>query len=159
MIDHDDLLSRARVKVVDDIPSRKAALQELAVLLSAETDETARDIYFRLQEREKEGSTALGEIPVAIPHCRSEKCETPSIAVLKSRNSQSVSFEDDDVRILVAMRFPDGDPDAALKILQLVVTVVESEGCLENLLGADSSESLFEIFEKEMVKQLQNQAR
>ena len=156
MIDHDDLLSQARVKVIDELPSRKAALQELAVLLSTETDEPSRDIYFRLEEREKEGSTALGEVPVAIPHCRSEKCLSPSIAVLKSKDSQAVSFEDDEVQMLVGMRFPNGDPDAALKILQLVVTIVENQDCLENLLKADSSELLYELLKQELVSSSQS---
>ena len=56
--------------------TRKQALTTLAAALAARTGLDARDIFDAVMERERLGSTGVGE-GVAIPHARIEKLPHP----------------------------------------------------------------------------------
>lgn len=65
-----DLLQAARISVVNPAASKKRVLEEAAHLLAAGADEpTAEQIFERLLERERLGSTGLAG-GVALPHAR-----------------------------------------------------------------------------------------
>lgn len=149
MIDFKAFLSLDRVAVVDELPSRKTALHQLAELLATGNSQTTyRDIFFKLEERERQGSTVLDDSSVAIPHCRIEGCPIPIGSLLKTRASHPVDFGGDEVRLMIGMCFPQDATDEALEVLRLVVRLIEDEERLKQLLAADSSDVLFDIFSR-----------
>ncbi len=147
MIDIDTLLTQDRVVIVESFPSRKTALRQLAqTMATGEQDLRYREIFFALQEREQEGSTALDGLPIAIPHCRLDKCKASMVALVKTRTGHAVDFGGDAVRLLIGMCFPQDEPALALSVLRLVVNVVEDQDRIQRLLDADTSDTLYKVF-------------
>ncbi len=146
MIDYEAFLSLDRVAVVDELPSRKTALHQLAEYLAQGAGSSSRDIFFKLEEREREGSTVLDDLPVAIPHCRMAKCPIPIASLLKIQHGNTVDFGGQDVRLLIGMCFPEDAAEEALKVLRLIVRLIDDERSLQLILAAGSPESVFEIF-------------
>lgn len=147
MIDYESFLSLDRVAVVEELPSRKTALHQLAEYLARSADSMSyRDIFFKLQERERQGSTVLDELPVAIPHCRMANCTFPSASLLKLQHGNAVDFGGHDVRLMIGMCFPEDGAEEALEVLRLIVRLIEDEQCLQMILAADSAETVFDIF-------------
>lgn len=147
MIDYEAFLSLDRVAVVDELPSRKTALHQLAEYLARGADSmSSRDIFFKLEERERQGSTVLDDLPVAIPHCRMAKCPFPIASLLKIRQGNTVDFGGQDVRLMIGMCFPEDAAEEALKVLRLIVRLVDDERSMQLILAAGSRESVFEIF-------------
>ncbi|MCY3859749.1 MAG: PTS sugar transporter subunit IIA [Gammaproteobacteria bacterium] len=147
MVDYEAFITRDRVTVVDGLPSRKTALHQLAEFLASGTEQLSyRDIFFKLQERERQGSTVLDELPVAIPHCRIENCLSPIGSLLKIRQGNTVDFGGQDVTLLVGMCFPQDAAEDALAVLRTVVRLIEDSGCLRSILATESPDELFELF-------------
>ena len=147
MVDYEAFITLDRVAVVDALPSRKTALHQLAESLAHGIEKVSyRDIFFKLQERERQGSTVLDELPVAIPHCRLANCRSPFGSLLKIRHGNTVEFSGQNVRLLVGMCFPQDAPEEALEVLRTVVRLIEDERCLQSILAAESSDVVFELF-------------
>ena len=152
MTDYEAFLSLDRVAIVDELPSRKTALHQLAEYL-ARGDESMsyREIFFKLQERERQGSTVLDELPVAIPHCRLSNCPSPIGSLLKIHHGNTVDFGGHDVRLMIGMCFPQDSADEALDVLRLIVRVFEDDQSRQSILAADSPEVLFERFRERLL--------
>ena len=147
MVDYEAFIARDRVTVVDALPSRKTALHQLAELLARGTERLSyRDIFFKLQERERQASTVLDELPVAIPHCRLAKCPLPIGSLMKIRQGNSVDFGGQDVQLLIGMCFPHDAEAEALSVLRTIVRLIEDERCLKSILAAESPDVLFDLF-------------
>ena len=146
-MDYEAFLSLDRVAIVDELPSRKTALHQLAEYLARGAGSmSSREIFFKLEERERQGSTVLDELPVAIPHCRIANCPFPTASLIKIQHGNAVDFGGQDVRLMIGMCFPEDAADEALKVLRLIVRLIEDERSLQLILLADSPESVFEIF-------------
>ena len=74
--------------------SRKQALTMLSQALAAKTKLDARDIFDAVMEREKLGSTGVGE-GVAIPHARVEKLPHPIGGFVRLENGVDFDAVDD----------------------------------------------------------------
>lgn len=156
MVDYEAFLTLDRVAVVDELPSRKTALHQLAEYLARGAEQMSyRDIFFKLQERERQGSTVLDELPVAIPHCRIVNCPNPTGSLLKIRHGNTVDFGGQAVRLLVGMCFPESAAEEALDVLRLVVKLIEDEQRLQSILDADSPEVLFDVFYGRLLEEAQ----
>lgn len=156
MFDYEAFLSLDRVALVDELPSRKTALRQLAEYLALGTEQVSyRDIFFKLQERERQGSTVLDDLPVAIPHCRLVKCAKPTGSLLKIRHGNTVDFGGQAVRLMVGMCFPQNAAEEALEVLRLVVKLIEDERRLQLMLDSESAEVLFETFQNRFLAEIQ----
>lgn len=156
MVDYKAFLSLDRVAVVDELPSRKTALHQLAEYLARGAEQMSyRDIFFKLQERERQGSTVLDDLPVAIPHCRLENCPTPIGSLVKIGHGNTVDFGGQAVQLMVGMCFPQSAADEALEVLRLVVKLIEDVQRLQLILDADSPELLLEAFQGPLLAELQ----
>ena len=70
----EDILSPERSLVDVQVSSKKKLLEQLATIIATTLgDASADDIYERLLNRERMGSTGIGE-GIAIPHCRLLQC-------------------------------------------------------------------------------------
>ena len=146
MIDFDEFLRLDRVTIVDSLPSRKTALQVLAEIIANDVSTLSyREIFFKLQEREQQGSTVLDELPVAIPHCRLEACPSAIATVLKTRDGSEVDFGGQAVQLIFGMCFPKDAPEKALEVLRCVVKILDDDDRLRRMLVADTPELLYPI--------------
>ncbi|MGI9330292.1 MAG: PTS sugar transporter subunit IIA [Gammaproteobacteria bacterium] len=102
-----DFLPTDRIRCKADASSRKDALQSLSTLLAAGSSElTATEIYGLLNERERLGSTCLGN-GVAIPHGRNAGVTEAVGAMLLLR--EPVEFDANDARdvsVLLGLLLP-----------------------------------------------------
>lgn len=102
-----EFLTKDRVRVDVDASSRKDALQSLSLLLASGPGTlTAGEIFALLDQRERLGSTCLGN-GVAVPHGRDPSLEQPVAAIL--RFAAPVDFdagEDAEITVAVGLMLP-----------------------------------------------------
>ena len=126
--------------------SRKAVLELVADLLAnAHPDVSARRLFNALMERERLGSTGLGE-GVAVPHCRME-CSRLMGALLSL--TRPVSFDAPDgepIDLLFILVAPQDEPSAHLEALAQVAQVFGDPAERSRLRRACSAEALKQQF-------------
>ncbi|MGC8467355.1 MAG: PTS sugar transporter subunit IIA [Acidithiobacillus sp.] len=100
-----------------DVDSAEAVLAELARLLSQQSGAPADAVRQALQEREQQGSTAIGH-GVAVPHARSAEVREPVAAALRSRHPVAFAAPDGGaVQIFIALLVPADATTGHLEIL------------------------------------------
>ncbi len=117
MFDITTILDRNTTRTDVDAQSRKRAIEIAADLLADQHDDlTARTLFDELMNRERLGSTALGD-GVAIPHCRTG-CERIHAAFL--RLQEPVDYDAPDgapVDLLFVLVVPPEESSAHLEVL------------------------------------------
>lgn len=127
-----DFLTAECVRCDARASSRKDALQSLSQLLAAgPTGLTASEIYERLNDRERLGSTCLGN-EVAIPHAHDAQLDRPSGALLLLR--EPVEFDAPDgaeVSVLLGVMLPPGAGEQELAALASALRLPDSLAMLQ----------------------------
>ncbi len=136
-----ELVSRERDAVLEEI------VRELKAAGKVDKD---KDLYEKLVQREKLGSTAIGD-GIAIPHCKLKEVETPLLALAVSR--KGVRFEALDGKpttlFFLVVASPD-NPGQSLHVLADVAYLVRKAGALQKkILGAKNSSRILEIIREE----------
>ena len=138
------LLTLERTCCCFDGGSSQRVLQNIAGLVSKTLpglDE--EDLFYRLAEREKIGSTAIGN-GVAIPHCRTPNCPAILGTLLKMREGVNFSARDKkDVDILFVLLVPLGAEEAHLRVLAMLARRFSSPEFCQRLRDAESDEALY----------------
>lgn len=146
MIELNSLLLADCVRSSVTTTSRKAVLESVADLLAnAHPGISARRLFNALMERERLGSTGLGE-GVAVPHCRM-RCSRLMGALLSL--TRPVSFDAPDgepVDLLFVLVAPEDEPSAHLEALALVARVFGDTAERAWLRSAGSAEALKQRF-------------
>lgn len=141
----EDILTQERSRTAVDVSSKKKLLEQLAnVVADAIEDTTPDEVFDRLLERERLGSTGLGE-GIAIPHCRLKHCQK-AIGVLFCLN-QSIDYDALDkqpVDLVFALIVPEEATDDHLKILSLLATNFSQPGFRQRLRDASNDQALFQ---------------
>lgn len=125
--------------------SKKQTLQELARKAAAMTGLPDRQIFDTLLERERLGSTGVGN-GIAIPHAKVEGVE--HIFAIFARLETPLEFEAIDekpVDLIVALLAPQSAGADHLKALARVSRLLRDSGTCEKLRGADSAEALYAV--------------
>lgn len=139
------LISPEAIVCIEDISSKKRALEKLAGLLADVNPQLKHDqIVDALMERERLGTTALGK-GVAIPHCRLANIEKASIALVKI--NAGIDFDAPDqlpVDILLALIVPKESTEEHLQILAQLAELLSDNQFLEQLRGNQESAMLFQ---------------
>ncbi len=101
-------------------------------------------VYRALIEREKLGTTAIGE-GVAIPHCRIRNSESiiGGLFVLNEA-VDFAAYDDEPVSILFFLLVPEDEESEHLKTLAMLAERFSSKDYRASLLAARDSEALFE---------------
>lgn len=111
------LLAVDRIACLDDARDGDEVLQAAARLIAAGTDIATDDIAASLRQRERMGSTAIGD-GVAIPHGRSAAFAQPRAAFLRLRPAVEFAASDGaPVDLVFAMAIPEGMPQEYLQWL------------------------------------------
>ncbi len=138
-----DLVSPDSVICDADINSKKRALEVLADLLAKHSDtDSSLEIFHQLTEREKLGSTSLGQ-GIALPHARTSLCKQAVGAFIKLR--QGVDFDSPDresTDLLFALIVPEHYTDEHLEILANIASLFNEKNFCHNLRCANTSKEL-----------------
>lgn len=139
------ILDLDRVVCIPDISSKKKTLELLGSTLSDEyQDLSSNDIVACLLDRERLGSTALGE-GVALPHGRCEKLEKTSLAIVKL--TKGIEFDAPDkqpVDLFIGLIVPDNANDQHLEILAMLAEMMADKTLVTSLRESATSELLYE---------------
>lgn len=138
------LISPDRVICLKEISSKKRLLEKLSELLGlgAEGYDPA-EIFHRLVERERLGSTGLGH-GVALPHSRmGDKVETLGAFI---KLDKAIGFDSPDgepIDLLFALLVPEHHTDEHLKILAALAGMFSNGDFCKNLRQCHTDEELY----------------
>ena len=124
------------------VENRKQALTTLSAALAEQTKLDARDIFDAVMERERLGSTGVGE-GVAIPHARIDGLEKPVGGLL--RLDEGVDFEAIDERpcdLIFMLLAPKTAGADHLRALAQVSRVFRQSAVRDSLRAAHSEEDI-----------------
>jgi len=142
--------------IIPEITSseRNPALEEMVRFLKSK-DKIRKDkeLFEKLLQREKLGSTAIGD-GIAIPHCKLTEAESPLLVLGISR--KGVHFEALDGRpthiFFLVISSPD-DPGQSLQILASIAHLVRKAGSLQKrIMAAKNPRKIVEIIREEEEK-------
>jgi mannitol/fructose-specific phosphotransferase system IIA component (Ntr-type) len=133
---------------------RDAVLREMVDFLKEKGIITRdQELYERLIQREKLGSTAIGD-GIAIPHCKLKEVKNPLVAVAISR--KGTDFESIDGKpthiFFLVVSHPD-NPSLNLQILAAIAQLVRKSASLpKKILGAKGARRVIEVIREEEEK-------
>lgn len=139
-----ELLEPAQVHCNFDGHSRKKILQLVAESLAKEANDdenSLNEIYDGLTERERLGSTGLGD-GVAIPHCRMN-CETMLCAFVSL--NEAIDYESIDgepVDLIFVLIVPTFENKAHLEMLSILAHIFGENDFRQRLRAATTDEEL-----------------
>jgi len=128
--------------------SKKQALNELSVLAAAKTGLNEREIFDVLLERERLGTTGVGQ-GVAIPHGRFAALDR--IYGFFARLDQPVDYDSVDDRpvdLLFMLMAPEDAGADHLKALARVSRLLRDKETCDKLRGADSGDALYVVLDE-----------
>jgi PTS system nitrogen regulatory IIA component len=144
-----DFLSPEAIVPALKAHSKKQALQDLAAHAAPLVGRDAREIFETLLQRERLGSTGIGE-GVAIPHGKLPKLD--QMFGLFARLEKPVAFEAIDgtpVDILFLLLAPEGAGADHLKALARVARVLREPGIHERIRAARDASALYAVLTHE----------
>lgn len=140
-----DLISPESVVPNLRATSKKQALQELARRAAEITGLQERAIFDVLLERERLGTTGVGN-GIAIPH--GKLSSLPRLYGLFARLERPINFESIDeqpVDLIFLLLAPESAGADHLKALARVSRLLRDKGVCEKLRGTDTAEGLFAL--------------
>lgn len=140
-----DILSRDCVVPSLKVTSKKQALQEISQIAADLTDLTSREVFDILLQRERLGSTGLGQ-GIAIPHGKFAALE--NVHGIFARLSQPIEFESVDnqpVDLIFVLLAPEGAGADHLKALARVSRLLRDHEIIEKLRSSGNADALYSI--------------
>lgn len=125
--------------------SKKRTLEYLSTFLGDENEGDSDLIYQKLLERERLGSTGIGE-GVAVPHCRVKGCKKITGALLKL--TEGIDFDAIDSRpvdLVFALIVPDEQNQQHLEALSIIARLMQDPVVRDNLRDASSDRDLYDL--------------
>jgi len=141
----EDLVSPEGVIAHLKVTSKKQALQELSARAAALTDVSERAIFETLLERERLGSTGVGQ-GIAIPH--GKLAQLKKLHGLFARLETPIDFEsvdDQPVDLVFLLLAPETAGADHLKALARISRLLRNPAVVEKLRASDDPAALFAI--------------
>lgn len=140
----ESILTPCRTRCGLEGGSKKRALELLASTICEDIPTIdADDLFFRLVNRERLGSTGLGK-GIAIPHCRIDNCTGPVGALITLATPVDFdSIDGEPVSILFALLVPENAHEDHLKILATLAGAFNDSEFRQRLMDAEDSQALF----------------
>jgi PTS system nitrogen regulatory IIA component len=139
----DGILDRSGIRIGESASSKKRVLEQAARLLARDdTEPTAEQVFERLLERERLGSTGLAG-GVALPHARMPGISESRGAFM--RLTEPVEFDALDgqpVDLVFALIVPEDATDEHLQLLARLATTFNDATVRERLREAETDEAL-----------------
>ncbi len=140
-----DLLTPEGVTAHLKVTSKKQALQELSVKAAAVSGLSERAIFETLLERERLGSTGVGQ-GIAIPH--GKLGELTTLHGLFARLETPIDFDsvdDQPVDLIFLLLAPEAAGADHLKALARVSRLLRNQSVVEKLRATDDADALFAL--------------
>ena len=141
-----DILSADRIVCACQATSKKSVLEQAAELLCDKNEALdANSVFDSLNERERLGSTGIGE-GIAIPHSRIKDNEQTIAVFLQLQ--KGIDYESPDskpVDLFFALAVPEDSTQEHLEILAHLAGMFRDEDLLTKLRSADSQEEIFQL--------------
>jgi PTS system nitrogen regulatory IIA component len=135
-------LDDSQVSINDDCRSKKSILERLSLLLSKSSGISSEDIFASLYEREKLGSTSVGN-GVAIPHARIKGINHPFVSVIILDTPIDFDNIDNlDVDIIVCLIVPTEETESHLALLACLSEILDKLSNRKKLRSARNSEEI-----------------
>lgn len=145
LMDLGDLLSSEEVYPSLKAKSKKHVLQELARVAAEKTELDERDIFDVLLQRERLGSTGIGQ-GVAIPHGRLPSIDR--IICVFARLDEKVNFDsldDEPVDLVFLLLAPETAGADHLKALARISRLIRDPQILDKLRGSREQGALYSV--------------
>lgn len=141
----ESLLTPHRTRCGLEGGSKKRALELLASTVAQDIPTIdADDLFRRLVNRERLGSTGLGK-GIAIPHCRIDNCTGPIGAMITLESPVDFdAIDGEPVDVLFALLVPEDAHDDHLKALATLAGAFNDNNFRQRLRQANSDETLFQ---------------
>lgn len=140
-----DIITPKRVLANLKPGSKKQLLHELAEVACAHIGHDAQEIFDILLERERLGSTGVGN-GVAIPHGKINGIE--NIVGVFARLAKPIDFDasdDQPVDIVFLLLAPEGSGADHLKALSRIARVLRNQSTLTNIRASMDSEAIYSL--------------
>jgi PTS system nitrogen regulatory IIA component len=132
----------SHISINDDSKSKKSVLEKLASILSGTMGIDSDIIFNKLYEREKLGSTSVGN-GVALPHARLEGINVPFISVVVLEEAIDFDNIDDfDVDIIVCLIVPYDQTEDHLTILASLSQILDNISSRKRIRDSKNSEQI-----------------
>ena len=140
-------LDDSQISINDDCRTKKSILQRLSLLLSKSSGISTDEIFAGLYEREKLGSTSVGN-GVAIPHARIKGINQPFVSVIILDNPIDFDNIDSlDVDIVVCLIVPTEETENHLTLLACLSEILDKISNRKKLRSARNSEEILNCLE------------
>lgn len=139
----------SHISINDASKSKKSVLEKLALILSRATGIDTDKIFNKLYEREKLGSTSVGN-GVALPHARLKGINIPFISVVILE--EAIDFEnidDFDVDIVVCLVVPYEQTEDHLELLSSLSKILDDISNRKKIRNSRNSEQIIDSLESE----------
>ena len=139
----------SHISINDASKSKKSVLEKLALILSRATGIDTDKIFNKLYEREKLGSTSVGN-GVALPHARLKGINIPFISVVILE--EAIDFEnidDFDVDIVVCLVVPYEQTEDHLELLSSLSKILDDISNRKKIRNSRNSEQIIDSLEYE----------
>ncbi len=145
-----DVLDLDRIVVDLSVSSKKSLLEKASQLLASAPDGAdAREIFESLCQRERLGSTGLGN-GVAIPHGRVSGQNGVTAALIRLRHAIDFDAPDQEkVDVFFALAVPDQCSDVYLRLLADIAERLGDSEQRQRLRDSERGEELLELFTAE----------
>ncbi len=145
-----DLLDIKNINVFMKAKNKNLAIEELAdLIVKSNTSINKDDLVRILLEREKLGSTGIGE-GVAIPHGKVPDITEPIISFGRSENG--LDFDSMDglpVHLFFLLVAPENSANIHLKALARIAKILKNQVLRKQLLEAKTREDIYKIIMRE----------
>jgi nitrogen PTS system EIIA component len=144
-----DLLQQNAIIPALRVNSKKQLLQELSAKASKVTGLSEREIFDVVLQRERLGSTGVGN-GIAIPH--GKLASVNSIVGIFARLDQPVDFEaldDQPVDLVFLLLAPEGAGADHLKALSRIARVLRDQDLVAKLRATDSASAIYAFLNEE----------
>lgn len=138
------ILTPRRTRCGLEAGSKKRALELLASTIAEDIPTIdADDLFRRLVNRERLGSTGLGK-GIAIPHCRIDNCTGPIGAMITLATPVDFdAIDSEPVSVLFALLVPEDAHDDHLQILATLAGAFSDSDFRQRLAQVEDSDDLF----------------
>lgn len=142
------LLRPECTKVLTDCQSKKKILEHIAEIASTKLpDLTCTDILSSLMNREKLGSTGIGN-GVAIPHGKIKPNESPvAVLIVIHPGIDYDAIDNRPVDVFFALLVPEDQCDVHLNTLASIAEIFDNKEMLRKIRSAETDNDLYQIIE------------
>ena len=142
-------LDDSHISVNDICKTKKSILEKISDLLSSPSGVSRDDIFKKLYEREKLGSTSIGK-GVAIPHARIEDIEYPFLSIIILDDPVEFDNIDSlDVDIIVSIIVPEKNYNDHLELLACLSSKLDDSSVRKELRQARNSSQIIKNFQSD----------